>query len=75
MARMKLTRFDEEFGKAVCDRLGLPHDMTLRDWTAEAVGHQSVFVKMEVFKVLTEAEMSELRAVAEHRAAVIEGEA
>jgi len=66
---MNLTRADEEFGKALCDRLGLRHNDTLEEWTAESVGTQSVVVKMTVFKVLSEDEFNELRSVAEKRAA------
>lgn len=73
MASMERTRFDEEFGKAMADRLGLPHDMVFQDWTVEAGGQQSVIVKMEVVKVMSEAEMRELRRVAAARA--VEGEA
>jgi hypothetical protein len=65
----KTTKTDEEFGKALCDRLGLRHDDTLPEWSAESVGTRSVAVKMTTFKIITEDEFNELRAVAVERAA------
>lgn len=65
---MKLTKTDLEFGKALCDRLGLRHNDTLQEWTAESVGTQSVVVKMTAFKILSEDEFNELRGVAAKRA-------
>jgi len=62
------TKTDEEFGKALCDRLGLRITDTLDEWSAESVGKRSVAVKMTVFKVLSEDEFNELRAVAVERA-------
>jgi len=64
----KPTRTDEEFGKALCDRLGLRHNDTLAEWEAESVGTKNVAVKMTTFKILTEEEFNELRAVAAKRA-------
>jgi hypothetical protein len=65
---VKLTKTDEEFGKAICDRLGLRHDDTLEEWTYERVGTKSVAVKMTVFRVISEDEFNDLRAVAVERA-------
>ena len=65
---MKATRTDEELGKALCDRLGLRHNDTLEEWSAESVGTKSVVVKMTVFKVMSEDEFNEIRAVAAARA-------
>lgn len=62
------TTTDEEFGKALCDRLGLRLNDTLAEWSAESVGTRSVAVKMTTFKVLSEDEFNELRAVAVERA-------
>lgn len=64
----RLTKTDEEFGKALCDRLGLRQNETLQDWEYERIGSKSVAVKMTVFRVITEEEFNELRAVAVERA-------
>lgn len=69
MRILKPTKTDEEFGKALCDRLGLRHDDTLAEWSAESFGTQSVAVKMTTFKVMSEVEFNELRIVAAKRAA------
>ena len=65
----KPTKTDEEFGKALCDRLGLRHNDTLAEWEAESVGTTSVAVKMTTFKIMSEDEFNELHAVAVKRAA------
>lgn len=64
-----LTEFDQQFGMAMADRLGLPHDMTFQEWSYERLGSKNVIVRMEVFHVMTEAELSDLRRVATARAA------
>jgi hypothetical protein len=62
------TRFDEELGKAVCDRLGLPHKMVLRDYSTESAG-KTVWVTMTVMKAIPLDEYNELLAAAAKRAA------
>lgn len=70
MSTYQRTKFDEEFGKAVADRLGLPHDQTGIDWSADHFGGQkTVLVTMAVFKAIPLDEFNELRRVAAARAA------
>lgn len=57
-----------EFGKAVCDRLGLPHGLVMRDWKASSVGRKEVMVEMMVIKVMPAEEYNELWDVARRRA-------
>lgn len=65
----KETDIDREFGKALCDRLGLRLNDTLTEWQAESFGKQQVMVTMTVVKCMSEEEFNELRAVAVTRAA------
>ena len=72
---MSNTRFHEELGKAVADRLGLNHNTTGMEWSAEGAARgDSVMVKMTTFKMLSQAEYNELIAVALNRAASLECE-
>lgn len=59
-------RFDEELGKAVCDRLGLAHESTMREWRSEGSGG-TVFVFMTTMKSMPVDEYNELLAVAAER--------
>lgn len=61
------TKFDEEMGKALADRLGLAHDTTLRDWSAESSGAGPVVVTLSTRKLLTQEEFHELIQVATAR--------
>ena len=61
------TRFDEELGKALCDRLGLRHNDTMREWSSESAG-KTVWVTMTTMKAVTQDEFSELCKVAADRA-------
>lgn len=67
MATGKLTRFDEELGKAMADRLGLPLNSTLREWTAESSG-KTVWVTMQTMKAIHLDEYNELVRAASKRA-------
>lgn len=58
----------EELGKAVCDRLGLPLQTTLREWKADTSGSGDVVVSMTTVKVLTREEWNDLQEVAAKRA-------
>lgn len=62
-----ITKFDEELGKALCDRLGLRHNDTLREWSSESAG-KTVWVTMTSMKAITSDEFTELCAVAAKRA-------
>jgi hypothetical protein len=59
---------DVEFGKALCDRLGLNHDTTLRDWEAKPTGTDHVAVSLVTMVIMPLDEYNELRAVAAQRA-------
>lgn len=59
----------EELGKALADRLGLRHDDTLKDWSAEYGGGKTVLVTMQTVKAIPRAEFVELQKLAEERAA------
>lgn len=61
------TRFDEELGKALCDRLGLWHNDTLREWSSESAG-KTVWVTMTTMKAITADEFNDLCKVAADRA-------
>lgn len=61
------TRFDEELGKALCDRLGLRHNDTLREWSSESAG-KTVWITMTTLKAVTQEEFNELCKVASERA-------
>lgn len=63
----RITRFDEELGKALCDRLGLRHNDTLREWSFESAG-KTVWITMTTMKAVSEEEFNELCAVAAKRA-------
>lgn len=67
--KREMTKADREFGKALCDRLGLAHNDTLAEWSTESCGNGEVMVTMTVFKFIFEDEFNELRRVAERRAA------
>lgn len=64
----KETGIDREFGKALCDRLGLRLNDTLTEWQAESFGKQHVMVTMTIVRCMSEDEFNELRRVAERRA-------
>lgn len=59
---------DRELGKALCDRLGLDHNTTLREWKATRVGNENVAVSMTTMVIMPLEDYNELRAVAEQRA-------
>lgn len=61
------TPADIELGKALCDRLGLNHDTTLREWKAENTA-SGVMVSMTTVKFMSVEEYNELRDVAVQRA-------
>ena len=67
MKANQATRFDEELGKALCDRLGLRHNDTLREWSSEGSG-ETVWVTMTTMKAVTLDEFNELCKVAAERA-------
>jgi len=67
MARGRLTVEDIEFGKALADRLGLRHNDTIREWSAESSG-DTVWVTMQTIKAIPLDEFNELRRVASERA-------
>ena len=60
------TPFDEELGKALCDRLGLRHNDTLREWSSESAG-MTVMVTITVMKAIPLDEFNELLRVAAKR--------
>lgn len=62
----KPTPFDKELGKALCDRLGLRHDDTLREWSSESAG-KTVWVTMTTMKAIPLDEFNELLRVAAQR--------
>lgn len=68
MKATRPTEFDMELGKAICDRLGLPQNQTLQDYTTESAG-QTVWLTMTVMQAISLEEYNELRAVAAMRAA------
>ncbi len=66
MKPQKLTRFDEELGKAICDRLGLPHNRTLQEYSAESAG-KTVWVTMTVMEAIPVDEFNGMRKTAIER--------
>lgn len=64
---MASTRFQEELGKALADRLGLNPDTTLMEWDAEGRGRH-VFITMTTMKPMPIDEYNELILVAMERA-------
>lgn len=65
----RLTRYEEELGKAVADRLGLDHNTTLMEWDADrSKANGAVWVTMTTGRLLTNAEFTELQNVAQERA-------
>lgn len=67
MNARKISAFEEELGKAICDRLGLPHGSTLRDYSTEAAG-KTVWLTMTVMQAIPLDDYNELRMVASRRA-------
>ena len=63
----RISKFDEELGKALCDRLGLRHNDTLREWSSESSG-QTVWITMTTMKAIPASEFNELAVVASVRA-------
>jgi len=62
------TKADDGLGKALADRLGLRHNETLREWSAESLGRDAVWVTMSVAQRISLEEFNELRYVAAKRA-------
>lgn len=60
-------RFTEELGKAICDRLGLHHNSTLREYSAEGSGN-TVWVTMTVMQSIPLDQYNGLRRIALRRA-------
>lgn len=67
MAIGRISRFDEELGKALCDRLGLRLNDTLQDYSAESAGRE-VWVSMTTMQAVPLDEYNELRVIAADRA-------
>lgn len=67
MKAAEQTRFETELGKALCDRLGLDHNSTLRDYETEGAGN-TVWVSMTTTKAMSLDEFNELVKVAAERA-------
>jgi len=63
----RIYKFDEELGKALCDRLGLRHNDTLKEWSSESAG-KTVWVSMTTMKAIPVDEFNELLEVASVRA-------
>ena len=66
MTRATKTKFDEELGKALADRMGLCHETTLQDYTTESL-ESGVVVKMQTFRFMSREDYEGLRAVAKTR--------
>jgi len=60
------TKFEEELGKALADRMGLCHETTLQDYTTESL-KSGVVVKMQTFRFMSREDYEGLRAVAKTR--------
>lgn len=67
MATGEQTPEDVEFGKALCDRMGLVHGTTLREWKAQRVNDTMVSVTMTTMVMMSREEFEELRKVATKR--------
>jgi hypothetical protein len=62
------TPFEIEMGRALCDRLGLVHETTLREWKAESIGTDKVAVSLTTTVLMPLEDYNELRRVAAERA-------
>jgi hypothetical protein len=68
MAKVIDNRFGIEFGRAMCDRLGLPHNLIARDSVvASSADDNRVMVRAEVVAFMTREEFTELFDVAKSR--------
>ena len=68
MSKSDIDKAEQELGKAISDRLGLPHNSTLRDYSAEHSGN-SVWLTMTVMQAIPLDDYNELVRVAARRAA------
>ncbi|UVK58461.1 hypothetical protein SEA_GLOBIWARMING_69 [Arthrobacter phage GlobiWarming] len=62
------TRFGDELGKALCDRLGLNHNTTSQDWHVENINPKTVFVTMTTVAAIPVDQYNDLVKVAAERA-------
>ena len=70
MPAHQLSDAELEFGRALCDRLGLDPNRVLRGYHLEPIGNAGgALVTVEVLQVLTADELRELQATARARAA------
>jgi len=65
----QLSDAELEFGRALCDRLGLDPMRVLRGYHLEPLGGGAALVTVEVMQVLTAQELRELQQIARARAA------
>lgn len=65
----QLSDAELEFGRALCDRLGLDPMRVLRGYHLEPLPGEGALVTVEVLQVLTADELRELQAIAKARAA------
>jgi hypothetical protein len=65
----QLSDAELEFGRALCDRLGLDPNRVLRGYHIEPIGPGEALVTLEVMQVISKDDLRELQAAARARAA------
>ena len=69
MASMASTdRFSQEFGRLLCDRVGLDPNRVRQDFQVEDVTSKQVMVTLQVATFLPKEELAMLRQIASERA-------
>lgn len=65
----QLSDAELEFGKALCDRLGLDPNRVLRGYHLEPLGNGDALITVQVMHIIKKGELQELQAAARGRAA------